>query len=212
MIPRLDGVLTSEQVAQTASAIAAMQEADGAIPWTTGDEVDVWNHVEAAMALLAGGEADAAHAAYDWCLRSQRADGSWPMRFRDGAVTNAATESNMCAYLAVGVWHHWLICRDRAFVARMWPSVQAGLEVVLGLQLPFGGIAWARDASGAPVADALLTGSSSIYHSLVAGIAIADLVGEQRPDWELAANRLQHAVREHPEKFADKSSFSMDWY
>ena len=39
-----------------------MQEPDGAIPWTVGGHTDVWNHVEAAMALLVAGELDAADA------------------------------------------------------------------------------------------------------------------------------------------------------
>ena len=34
------------------AAIEAVQERDGAIPWTVGGHTDVWNHVEAAMALL----------------------------------------------------------------------------------------------------------------------------------------------------------------
>ena len=46
-----------------------MQEAGGAVPWTVGEHVDIWNHVEAAMALLVGGEVEAAEAAYDWCRR-----------------------------------------------------------------------------------------------------------------------------------------------
>ena len=78
--PALDGILTAHEVAATAASIAAMQEPDGAIPWTVGEHVDVWNHVEAAMALLVGGEVEAAHRAYDWCLATQREDGSWPMK------------------------------------------------------------------------------------------------------------------------------------
>ena len=77
--PALAGVLSAHEVAATAASIAAMQEPDGAIPWTVGEHVDVWNHVEAAMALLVGGEVDAAHRAYDWCLANQREDGSWPL-------------------------------------------------------------------------------------------------------------------------------------
>ena len=51
-----------------------------AIPWAVGEHIDPWNHVEAAMALLVGGEVEAAEAAYDWCLATQHADGSWPMK------------------------------------------------------------------------------------------------------------------------------------
>jgi len=45
-MPSLNGVLTSEQVALTASAIAAVQEPSGAIPWFAGGHTDVWDHVE----------------------------------------------------------------------------------------------------------------------------------------------------------------------
>ena len=51
-----------------------------------------------------------------------------------------------------------------------------------------------------------------MYQSLRCAIALADYVGEPQPDWELAAVQLGHAVACHPEAFADKSRFSMDWY
>ena len=44
-----------------------VQQPDGGIPWAVGEHIDVWNHVEGAMALLVGGEVEAAEAAYDWC-------------------------------------------------------------------------------------------------------------------------------------------------
>jgi MMP endo-(1,4)-3-O-methyl-alpha-D-mannosidase len=210
--PALDGILTAHEVAATAASIAAMQEPDGAIPWTVGEHVDVWNHVEAAMALLVGGEVEAAHRAYDWCLATQRPDGSWPMKLVGGQVEDASGETNMSAYLAVGVWHHWLVRNDEEFVRRMWPTVRRGLDFVVGMQLPFGGIAWSQEAGGKVNAEALLAGSSSIYQSLRAGLALADLMGDQQPDWELAVGRLGHALREHRDLFLDKATFSMDWY
>lgn len=113
----------------------------------------------------------------------------------------------MSAYLAVGVWHHWLLRRDLPWVRRHWPAVRAGLDWVVSLQRPFGGISWTE------VDDfALLAGSSSIYQSLRAGIALADLLDEPQPEWELAGGRLGHALREHRDLFADKATYSMDWY
>src|ERR1039457_411453 len=38
------------------------------------------------------------------------------------------------------------------------------------------------------------------------------LCRQPQPGWELAASRLGHVVACHPEAFADKSRFSMDWY
>lgn len=208
--------MTPDQIAQTAASIVSMQEADGAIPWTIGEHTDAWNHVEGAMALLVGGEVEAAEAAYDWCLRNQRADGSWPMKLVAGTVEDASTETNMAAYIAVGVLHHWSIRRDRVFLERMWPVVCKALDLVVELQLPFGGIAWSRewDANGPAKInnEALLAGSSSIFQALRCGVALAAIMDEPQPEWELAGGRLGHALREHRDQFLDKSTFSMDWY
>jgi hypothetical protein len=122
----------------------------------------------------------------------------------------------MCAYLAVGVWHHWTLRHDWDFVEQMWPVVRRGLDFVVGMQLPFGGIAWSQEWDDHGPArvnrEALLAGSSSIYQSLRAGVALAELVDAPQPEWELAGGRLGHALREHRDLFLDKSTFSMDWY
>jgi hypothetical protein len=206
-LPYVDGVLTAQQVADTARAIADMQEPWGAVPWTTGEHVDIWNHVEAAMAMLVGGEVEAAERAYRWVPTMQRADGSWPMKIVGGEPEDERGEVNMSAYLAVGVWHHWLVRHDGHFVAELWPSVRAGLDWVVGQQAEFGGITWTPTENFC-----LLAGSSSIYHALRAGVALAELVDDPQPEWELAGGRLGHALREHRDLFADKSTYSMDWY
>jgi hypothetical protein len=213
-LPHLVGVISQAEIAVTAASIAAMQRADGGIPWAppTDNHIDVWNHVESAMALLVGGEVEAAERAYQWCLDNQRADGSWPMKITEGVIEDGSGDANMSAYPAVGVWHHWLVRSDIAFVERMWPAVRSSLDFVASLQLPFGGIAWSREEGGTVNADGLLTGSSSIYHAFKAGVALADLLDEPQPEWEIVAGRLRHALREHRDLFLDKSTFSMDWY
>lgn len=215
-VPEVPGVLSAEQVRETARSIVAMQEPSGAIPWTPGDKTDVWNHVEAAMALLAAGEVEAAERAYAWTLDLQRPDGSWPMKIVEGVVEDESAETNMSAYLAVGVWHHWLVRRDLDFVQRHWPAVSRALDWVVGMQLPFGGIAWSQEwvdgRPGTVNAEALVAGSSSIHHALAAGCVLADMVGDPRPEWEFAGARLAHALRFHRDLFLDKSQFSMDWY
>jgi hypothetical protein len=215
-IPSVDGVLSAAQVAATARSIADMQEDSGAVPWTIGEHTDVWNHVEGAMAMLVGGQVEASERAFAWCAATQRADGSWPLKIVGDEVEDASGENNMSAYLAVGVWHHWLLRQDTAFVERMWPVVRRGLDFVVGMQLPFGGIAWSQEWSDHGPAkvnqDALLAGSSSIYQSLRAGAALADLMDDPQPEWELTGGRLGHALRHHRDLFLDKSSFSMDWY
>ncbi|MFI9326155.1 prenyltransferase [Kitasatospora sp. NPDC052868] len=208
----LDGVLDAEQAAGTVRSILAEQRADGAIPWFTGHHLDPWDHTEAAMALDTAGEHAAAEAAYRWLADNQNPDGSWFAGYTDGEVSNASKETNFCAYIAVGIWHHHLSTGDDAFLEWVWPVVRRALDFIVGLRLPGGPISWRVDEQGGAPDEALLTGSSSILHALRCGLAIADYLEEPQPDWELAAGRLRHAVAHHPERFLDKDRYSMDWY
>ncbi len=208
----LPGVLTAEQAARTVAGIVAAQLPDGSIPWFTGGHLDPWDHVETAMALDAAGEHERAAAAYRWLAREQNPDGSWYSAYTGGAVTNRDRETNFTAYVAVGVWHHYLSTGDETFLEIMWPTVYAAVEFVLELQLPGGEIAWKRDPDGGHPREALLTGSSSVHHALRCALALAEERGDPQPDWELATGRLRHAVVAHPGRFLDKSRYSMDWY
>ena len=218
-IPEVAGILTAEQITQTGQAIAAVQQPGGAIGWPDG-HVDAWNHVECAMALSVSGQRDSCRRAYEWLRANQRPDGSWHKQMPPGDADVAGadrtgpdltTESNHAAYCAVGVWHELLVSRDEGFARRMWPTVRAAIDFVLGLQTPRGEITWRRAADGTPDSYALLAGSSSMYSSLRCAIMLADYLADPQPDWELAADLLAHVVARHPEAFADKSRFSMDW-
>ncbi|WP_191499746.1 prenyltransferase [Mycobacterium simulans] len=209
--PKVPGVLTPEQCRQTALSIAAAQESSGAIPWFEGGHTDPWDHVECAMALTAAGLLEPARAAFDWSRRTQRPDGSWPIQLSAGVVEDPNSDSNFCAYIATGVWHHVLVTGDRSFAATMWPVVRKAIDFVIDLQVGYGEICWARSDAG-PLPDALLTGSASVFHSIRCALALAERVGEQQPEWELALGRLGHAIAAHPEAFTEKNRYSMDWY
>ncbi|MET0930766.1 MAG: prenyltransferase [Aeromicrobium sp.] len=211
MVPHVPGVLSVAQVEQSADAIAATQLPSGAIPWHDGGHTDPWDHVQAAMALSATGRLDAAARAYEWSRTRQRDDGSWAIRYRDETIEDPNTDSNFCAYLATGVWHHWQVSGDRAFLERMWPVVAGGLDAALTMQRPDGAVVWAS-ADGVAVSEALVTGNASIHLSLRCGLALAEAVGDSRHDWELAAARLRHALDDHPELFEAKPAHAMDWY
>lgn len=208
----LPGILTARQVRATVEHIAGLQLRDGLIPWHEGHHADPWDHVEAAMALDVGGLRAEARRAYRWCAEHQAADGTWPMETVGTTVRDAGADTNQCAYVAVGVWHHWLLTRRRELVDEMWPVVQRAVDFAVSLQQPGGTIAWSRDASGAVSDDALLTGNACLVLALRCGLALADVVGDPQPDWELAVARLAHAVAVHPGRCADRSTFSMDWY
>lgn len=211
-VPAVPGVLSAAQVAQTARSIAATQQPSGAIPWFDGGHTDPWDHVQCAMALSAAGRTVDAARAYEWSRASQRPDGSWAIRYDGDVVTDPHTDSNFCAYVATGVWHHWRVTADRAFVTRMWPVVARSIELVLGMQRPDGAISWARGAGDEVLPDALTSGNASIHLSLRCAIALADVVGESRPDWELAAARVRHVLDHHPHLLEPKPTHSMDWY
>jgi hypothetical protein len=215
-VPAVPGVLTATDIRRTGDAIARVQLASGAIPWFPGGHTDPWDHVQSAMALTVTGRTAEAVAAYEWCRAAQRPDGTWAAKYvgDDGSfrVDDPATDANFCAYLATGVWHFWRVTRDRGFVERMWPVVRRATDAVLTLQTPGGEIRWARGENGVLEPEALVTGNSSIHLSLRCAVALAELTGELVPDWELAAANLRHALDGHPDRFADKSRFSMDWY
>jgi hypothetical protein len=204
--------LEDDELAETGDSLEAMQEADGAIPWHVGGHTDAWNHLECVMALQVTGHWEAAERGWHWLYRTQRADGSWVMSRVAGEVTDASADTNQCAYVATAAWHRWLSTGDRAFVARVWPVVRRALSFVVDLQEPSGAIRWARWPDGTPHEGALLTGCSSTLSSLCHGLGLAALVGEEQPEWELAAGALRHALRDHPEAFMPKDRWSMDWY
>ena len=211
-IPELPGLLAADALRATARALAARQDRDGLFAWSVGEHGESWDHVETAMALDLCGEHDAVLRAYEWSRRTQRRDGSWAAWYSGGAVEDPNSDANNTAYIAVGVLHHWLLSNDRQFLDRMWPVVRKALDFVVGCQRPGGEIAWQRDTAGELLDEALLTGSSSMYTSLRAGLALAASLGVDAPDWELAAGLLGHAIADHEDRFADKNQFSMDWY
>jgi MMP endo-(1,4)-3-O-methyl-alpha-D-mannosidase len=209
-------LLSAAEMLQTGQAIERMQAASGAIAWPDG-HVDAWDHIECAMALSACGRLEpalsgAARRAYGWLRGTQRADGSFARSVIGEVAVDPAAEAHHAAYVAVGVWHEYLVTSDLAFVELMWPTVRQAVEWTLGLQVPRGEVLWEQDAAGAPGTFALLSGCASVHQSLRCAVALAKLAGEPQPDWERAADRVGSVVAFCPEAFADKSRFAMDWY
>ncbi|MGI9033566.1 MAG: prenyltransferase [Acidimicrobiales bacterium] len=200
-------------MAATADSIAAVQLDDGMIPWFEGGHADPWNHVEAAMALDAGGRRLEAEAAYQWLAATQRPDGAWHQYYLAGArVKEATLDANVCAYVATGTWHHFLVTGDTGFLEESWPVVQRAVGFVVDLQTPGGEIIWARHADGTPWPFALLTASCSTYLSLRCALAIAARLDHERPQWERAVAALGAAIVDRPHAFMPKHRWSMDWY
>ncbi|MFC1857058.1 phenyltransferase domain-containing protein [Thermodesulfobacteriota bacterium] len=201
-------------ISPTAEFIASVQRPDGEIPWSQGGKTDPWDHVESAMALTIGGRFKEAHKAYLWSKNTQLQDGSWWSYYTNGSVSPSAyKDTNMTAYIAVGVLHYYLATGAKDFLRLMWPTVCKAMDYVIALQGSDGQIFWAKRSDDSVDKRALLTGSSSIYKSLVCALKIASILGEKKIDWKVGATKLGEAIREKPQAFdQSKSRYSMDWY
>ncbi len=208
----IDTSLSRGDVHATVDAIARVQRSDGSIPWYDGGQVDPWNHVEAAMALDIGGRHAEAAQAYAWLAGMQRADGSWHAAYRDGEVVDATLDTNLCAYIATGLWLHLLCGAPDAELRLRFGCLERALEFVLSLQGEDGAVWWACDANGRPWRRGLVTGSSCIHLSLACAARLGDALGMPHPEWHAARGRVRGALLGAPHSFTDKRRWAMDWY
>lgn len=199
------------RMAATADTIAAAQLGSGAIPHSPGGITDPWNLIESAMALDVCGRAHEADRAYRWLRARQLADGSWYGAYLHDQPHDQTRDANFCAYVAAGVWFHYLSTSDERFLRSTWRMVENAIDFVLSLQRSDGTVSWARDAAGSAWPGALLTSNACILMSLRAAIAISAHLGAERPDWELSVSWLRDALAE-PSAFEPKTEFAMDWY
>ena len=211
-VPEVPGDLTAEAVIQTAGSIAELQLPSGMIQWFPGGHADPWNHVEAAMALATAGYVDHAERAYEWLVDKQLPNGAWHNYYLADGIEDSKLDSNCVAYIATGIWHQYLVTGDTETLRRFWPTVDRAIEFVLDLQTRRGEIIWAMRADGTRWSYALLTGSSSISHSLHCATEIATTLGHERPRWNEGRTRLVEVIANNPDAFEPKDRWAMDWY
>ena len=212
-LPHIPGVLSADEAVATGEHLRSLQLDCGMIPWFPGGHCDPWNHVESAMALDVVGCHDAARRAYGWLADIQRPDGSWHNYYRsDGSVEETKLDTNVCAYLATGLYHHWRCSGDTEFITQMWPVLNRAMSWVLDHRRHDGTILWAVEPDERPWEYALLTGSSSIQHALRCGHRLGTALGDPRPDWIEAADTISEVIRSDPDAFEPKTRWAMDWY
>ncbi|MBS3733007.1 MAG: phenyltransferase domain-containing protein [Desulfobacterales bacterium] len=193
--------------------IARTQKENGEIPWHPGGKTDPWDHVESAMGLAICGYLRQARLAYQWLADGQLSDGSWYASYQDGIPLDKTRDTNVTAYIAVGVYHYYLMTGDRDFLEQMWDPVSSAIDFAIGLQAKTGEIYWAKNPDLEIDPMALLTGSSSIFMSLKCALAVAKELGIRREDWKIAALKLQKAIGSGYHLFnIAKSHYSMDWF
>lgn len=204
---------TAIDVPAVAALIAAIQRPNGEIPWCDSLKTDPWDHVEAAMGLSIGGYFKESRRAFEWLARNQQADGCWYAAYERGRPTDKTRDANMSAYIAVGLWHYYLITRDTRFLQEMWSPLRAAVDFAVGLQAAGGEIHWAISPQGRRDPMALLAGSSSIYMSIKCALAVAGQLGRPMPGWQAAMLNLKNAILFKPHRFnMTKARFAMDWF
>ena len=106
-----------------------------------------------------------------------------------GRVEEAKLDTNVCAYIATGVWHHWLCTGDRGLRRHLWPTVRARprLGAVDAPRRRHGavGVQRRRPSVGLRPAHRIVDRSPT---RCGAARSLAELVNEPRPDW-VAAGR-----------------------
>ena len=196
--------------------ILDVQDNDGSIPWEIGKKLDPWDHIEAAMGLAIAGKKDQTERAYKWLRDNQLTDGSWYSEYIKSEPTAKRRETNFSAYIATGLWHHYLIFQDEQFLNEMLPALTNAIDFVISMQTEKGDIYWAAEDGKEILDDSLITGSSSIYKSLECASAIFKIFGMSTERVNFSMDRLKESINNNPERYdrswESKSRYSMDWY
>lgn len=194
-----------------------VQFLSGAIPSNQDGSHDPWDHLEALMGLTTLGYKTQALKGLSWMVSNQNQDGSWYNLYQDEKPLELNKQTNYAAYIAVAVWHFYLINNDVNFLQEFWEPVKKGILFSLSFQHDNGAIAWNIDEFEKIDEDYLLTGCSSIAKSLECAIAICQALGDQNYEskWRIAHSKLIGALEKPSGIFdlkKDRSRFSMDWY
>ena len=189
----------------------------GAIPSNQDGSHDPWDHLEAVMGLTTLGFRDQALNGLQWMVANQNEDGSWYNLYQDEEPLELNKQTNYASYIAVAVWHFYLLNNNINFLQNFWEPVKKGILFSLSLQHTNGAIAWNIDESEKIDEDYLLTGCSSIAKSLECAIAICQVLEHQsiESEWKDSHSKLIVALENPAEIFdlkKDRSRFSMDWY
>ena len=149
-----------------------VQASDGSISWERNKKFDPWDHIESAMALTVAGEIEVAMKAFEWMQLNQEKEGGWFSEYKSGLPSKKRMETNFAAYICVGIWHFYLVTKDKGFLEKYYPVLEKAMEFVTSMQTDSGDILWALNEKGSELDDALITGCSSIYKSMECFYAI----------------------------------------
>ena len=197
---------------EIASGLGKYQLPNGLILQTIGGVGDPWNHVEVLMALTIAGDYERAERGYRWLANNQLGEGSWFQYYRRDSVHSSRIDFNVTGYVATGLLHYWRSTKDEDLVGSLWPTLVRAVSFIDAHMDNQGLAPWSVNSRGVAESFSLLTGSSSLMHSLYCANQLAVEIGEEPVIGVERLSALRHRITSHPEKFVDKSNFAMDWY
>ena len=194
-------VLSADEVVQTAETIAALQLDDRHDPVVRRTATATrgttsrrrWRSTSRACMTQA-------ERAYEWLVDMQRPDGSWWNYY----LPDGTRRGSQAGHQRVRVRRHRRVAPLAVHLGSRRSSITCGrrssapLDWVLGMRKPDGTVLWARTDDDRPWDYALLTGSTSISHSLRCAAQLADV--DQRTAARLVWRRAERAARHrrHP--------------
>ena len=153
--------------------------------------------------------------AYEWLADVQRPDGGWHNYYwPDGSVEEAKLDTNVCAYIATGVWHHWRCTWDRGFVDHLWPTVERALDWVLSLRRPDGARA-VGDRGRRHPAVGLRPADRHVEHPARAALRRArwpTSSASPGPSGSTPPTRWSRPSPTGPTRSSRRTRWAMDWY
>ncbi len=200
-------------IGSVAGMIASLQKESGDIPWHIDGKTDPWDLVESIMGLNIGGHYEESRLGFHWLKENQNPDGSWFSSYVNGVPEDKTCETHMACYIAVGLFHTYLITQDIPLLEKYWTTMENGIEFALNLQTATGEIYWAKSPEGKVDPMSLLAGSSSIFLSLKCALAVATVLGKEKLSWVQAFENLENSIQENLHVYnVSKSRFSMYWF
>ncbi len=206
-----DVVQDLSYIGSLSDLIVRLQNASGDIPWHENGKTDPWDLVESAMGLAVAGHHSRAKLAFQWLAAKQNSDGSWFSSYINGQPEDTTCQSHMACYLAVGLFHLYLITKDMGILHRFWPCMEKGIEFALHLQTDSGEIYWAKSPKGKVDPMCLLAASSSIFMSLKCALSIAWVLGKEKKSWKNSFEALGTSIRDNTHVY-NLGRFSMYWF
>ena len=185
------------------------------VPWYRGGHADPWNHVEATMALAAGGRWGEVERAFDWLAANQLADGSWCTFYLADGVDRAAP----------GPQRLRLPCHRRPVVLaagrrrrRCWRNCGRCSSGRISWCLRYQRQGEKLPGPLAPTAPSALSlcslrpRRSNTPCARRPGSPSSSATSVEAEIWSAAAGRAAEAVAGRPGSFEPKDRWAMDWY